>query len=257
MPTRPATYSDLLPASKILAEAFHNDNLFGEFVHPRRNEFPDDVYLYWLRFLREAYYTSPDEYLVVSYQEANNTSNNNKNDTPNLEQQNRTITGIAHWIRNYSNPPPTTWISTIALKATETYNKLEDIYYPNRALSKTNDAILPLGNPYFAHHWSGSRADSWHLSLLGVSPAYGGQGYGSALVRWGFERSLRERLACSVISVPGQEGFYRVCGFDRVAGTTNDEGGEENAWWKAGLEPAPIMFCDHGIEPRGLTGFGE
>lgn len=252
MPTRPATYSDLLPASQILAEAFHNDSLFGDFVHPRRNEFPNDVYLYWLRFLREAYYTQPGEYLVVSYQEANDDNNDNPN-----PEQNQKITGIAHWIRNYSTPPPTPWLSRLALKATETYNALEDLYHPNRAIDKNHDAILPLGNPFFAHHWSGSRADSWHLSLLGVAPAFGGNGYGRALVRWGFERSLEEAVACSVISVPGQEGFYRACGFDKVVGTTNDEGGEANAWKAAGLESAPIMFCEHGVEARGLEKHGE
>jgi ribosomal protein S18 acetylase RimI-like enzyme len=263
MPTRRATWSDLLPASKILAEAFHDDYLFGDFIHPRRTEFSDDVYLYWLRFLREVYYTEPGEYLVVSYQEANNNNDNDKeNNSPELEQnqqqqQNQTITGIAHWIRNHSTPPPTPWPSQLALKATETYNKLENLYWPNRALSKSHDAILPLGNPFFAHHWSGSRADSWHLSILGVSPEYGGQGYGRSLVAWGFERSLREAVSCSVISVPGQEGFYRVCGFDRVVGTTNDEGGEGNAWRKAGIEASTIMFCDHGVEPSGLRGFGE
>lgn len=262
MHTRLATWSDLLPASKILAEAFHNDYLFGDFVHPYRDKFPNDVYLYWLRFLREVYYTEPGEYLVVSYKA--NDNNYNNNDNPELENQqqqnqnqNQKITGIAHWIRNHSTPPPTPWLSHLALKATESYNKLEDLYRPNRALSKPNDAVLPLGNPFFAHHWSGSRADSWHLSLLGVDPKHGKQGHGRALVRWGFERSQREAVACSVISVPGQEGFYRACGFDEVVGTTNDEGGEANAWKRAGLEPAPIMFCDHGVEPKGLKGFGE
>jgi GNAT superfamily N-acetyltransferase len=249
MPTRLATWSDLLPASKVLAEAFHHDHMFGDFVHPRRNEFPNDVYLYWLRFLREAYCTEPGEYLVVSYKEA-------KKESPELERQ-EIITGVAHWVRNYSVPPPTPWLSQLALKATESYNKLEALYHPNRALSKSHDAILPLGNPFFAHHWSGSRADSWHLSLLGVGPAFAKQGYGRALVRWGFECSQREAVSCSVISVPGQEGFYRACGFDEVAGTTNDEGGEENAWKRAGLEAAPIMFCDHGFEPTGLKKFGE
>jgi hypothetical protein len=125
MPTRRATWSDLLPASKILAEAFHDDYLFGDFIHPRRTEFPDDVYLYWLRFLREVYYTEPGEYLVVSYQEANNNNDNDReNNSPELEQnqqqqQNQTITGIAHWIRNHSTPPP----NPLALPASPQSNR--------------------------------------------------------------------------------------------------------------------------------------
>lgn len=239
MPTRLATWSDLLPASKLLAAAFHDDYLFGHFVHPRRNEYPSDVYLYWLRFLREAYLTEPGEYLVISY------------------STDGSITGVAHWLRNYDNPPPASWPSWLMLKAVENYNKFEDLIWKNRAVDRANDAVIARGNPYFMHHWTGSRADSWLLSLLGVDPKYGKQGYGRLLVRWGFERSLEESVSCSVISVPGQERFYRACGFDKVVGTTNEEGGDENAWKAAGLEAAPIMMCDHGVEPQGLKKYCE
>lgn len=239
MPIRLATWSDLLPASKLLAAAFHNDDLFGHFVHPCRNEFPEDVYLYWLRFLREAYWTEPGEFLAVSYSDDG------------------AVTGVAHWIRNYSSPPPVSWTSWFGLQAVKGYNRVEDLVWPNRAIDHTNDAVIAAGNPFFMHHWTGSRADSWLLSLLGVDPEYEKQRYGRLLVSWGFERSVKEGVSCSVISVPGQEGFYRACGFDKVVGTTNDEGGEANAWRKAGLEAAPILICDHGVEPRGVKGYGE
>jgi GNAT superfamily N-acetyltransferase len=245
MPTRLATWSDLLPASKILAEAFHDDHMFGRFVHPRQDDYPDDVHLYWLRFLREIYYTEPGEYLVTSYDDATSTG------------QDGSVTGIAHWIRNYSKAPPASWTSRLTLPVIARYNKAEDLVWKNRAIDHAKDAIIPLGNPFFLHHWSGSREDSWHLSLLGVSPAFEKRGYGRELVRWGFQRSFQESVSCTVISVPGQERFYRACGFDQVVGTTNDEGGDENAWKAAGLEPAPIMVCDHGITPHGLKKYGE
>jgi GNAT superfamily N-acetyltransferase len=245
MPTRLATWSDLLPASKILAEAFHDDHMFGRFVHPRQDDYPDDVHLYWLRFLREIYYTEPGEYLVTSYDDATSTG------------QDGSVTGIAHWIRNYSKAPPASWTSRLTLPVIARYNKAEDLVWKNRAIDHAKDAIIPLGNPFFLHHWSGSREDSWHLSLLGVSPAFGKRGYGRELVRWGFQRSFQESVSCTVISVPGQERFYRACGFDQVVGTTNDEGGDENAWKAAGLEPAPIMVCDHGTTPHGLKKYGE
>jgi len=246
MPTRLATWQDLLPAAKLLAQVFHDDHMFGSFVHPRQDEYPEDVYLYWLRFLREIYYTEPGEHLVITYAEDSSTG-----------EQATTVTGIAHWIRNYSKPPPTSWTSRLMLPIVERYNKAEDLVWKNRAVDHINDAIIALGNPYFMHHWSGSREDSWHLSLLGVSPAFGKRGYGRELVRWGFERSIQESVSCTVISVPGQERFYRACGFDTVVGTSNDEGGDENAWKAAGLLPAPIMVCDHGVEPRGLKKYGE
>lgn len=244
MPTRRATWADLLPASRVLAEAFHDDHMFGRFVHPRQDEFPEDVHLYWLRFLREIYYTEPGEHLVIGHSD----------ESPG---HSAAVTGIAHWIRNYSNTPPASWTSRFMLPIIENYNKVEDLVWRNRAIDHSNDAVIPLGNPFFAHHWSGSREDSWHLSLLGVSPAFGKRGYGRELVQWGFERSLQESVSCTVISVPGQERFYRACGFDTVVGTSNDEGGDENPWKAAGLEAAPIMICDHGIQPRGLKRYGE
>jgi hypothetical protein len=60
-----------------------------------------------------------------------------------------------------------------------------------------------------------------------------------------------------VIIVPCQERFYQAYGFDKIVGTSNDEGDDENAWKAAGLLPAPIMLCDHGVEPHGLKKYGE
>ena len=245
MPVRLAVWSDLPRAAAVLAAAFQDDDIFGRFIHPHRQEFPADMYLYWLRFLREAYVTKPGEFLVVSY--SVDAKSGREGD----------ITGVAHWIRNYETPPSTGWLSHISLKAIETYNKAEDLVWRNRAIDKANDAVLPQGNPFFMHHWSGSRADSWLLSLLGVDPQSGKQGFGRALVQWGFEESKKESIPCSVISVPEQERFYRHCGFDTVVGTTHDEGGDKNAWKAAGLEPSPIMFCDHGVEPTGIKSYGE
>ncbi|KAM0722216.1 hypothetical protein Q7P37_001657 [Cladosporium fusiforme] len=244
MPVRLATWSDLPQAATVLAAAFKDDDIFGRFVHPRREEYPADMYLYWLRFLREAHVTEPGEYLVISHGVG-------------LESGQDAITGVAHWIRNYDDPPPTGWLSQMSLKAVETYNKAENLVWRNRAIDEANDAVLPRGNPFFMHHWSGSRADSWLLSLLGVDPQSSKQGFGRALVEWGFKKSLEESVPCSVISVPGQEHFYKNCGFDKVIGTTNDEGGDDNAWKAAGLEASPIMFCDHGAVPSGLKSYGE
>ena len=245
MPHRPAVYADLLPASKLLAAAFHDDYLFGEFIHPHRNEYPDDAYLYYLRWLRETYYSEPGEYLIVTYSTIAETSKEDH------------ITGIAHWIRNYSKPPRASLISQAVVKAISVYNAAEDYIYPNRAIDYSHADVLPLGNPFFEHHWTGTRADSWHLSLLGVHPNAMKRGYGRELVAWGFDRSREEGVSVSVVSVPGQEGFYRACGFDVEVGTMNDEGGDANPHVAAGLEPAPILFCDHGMEPKGMKKYGE
>lgn len=70
------------------------------------------------------------------------------------------------------------------------------------------------------------------------------------------ERARGEGVSCSVISVPGQEGFYGRCGFDSVLGGTGDEGGEANVWRAAGLESMPVMVKDWG-EVVGVKKYGE
>lgn len=240
MPLRAAVYSDLVPASKLLAAAFHDDEIFGAYIHPKRNEYPEDASLYHLRWLREAYFT-PEEYLIVSYDDSNEAK----------------ITGLAHWMRYHSTPQPEPWLPQITVKLIEFYNHLESYIYPNRAIDPIHEQVLPLGYPYYSHQWTGTRADCWHLSLLGVDPSAMKRGFGRELVAWGFERSKRENVSVSVVSVPGQERFYRACGFDTFVGTMNDGGGEDNPSLRAGFHPAPILFCDHGRAVVGVKKYGE
>lgn len=191
--------------------------------------------------MSDHYYTRPTEYLVVSW-------------VPGTGDEER-IVGVAHWIRNYSVTPHGTLKDRTMLKVVEAYNHAENIIWPNRAVDCDHDSIVAAGTPFFEHHWTGSRADSWHLSLIGVHPGNEKSGHGRQLVRWGFEKSRAEGVSCSVIAVPHQERFYQACGFNKVVGTTNDEGGDANPWRAAGLEAAPIMFCDHGVEPTGMKGY--
>ncbi|KAK5174356.1 uncharacterized protein LTR77_001436 [Saxophila tyrrhenica] len=244
MPLRPAVPADLLPASKVLAAAFHNDYLFGEYIHPHRNQFPEDAYLYYLRFMREAYWTEPGEHLIVSYSLDPSTGNEE-------------ITGLAHWIRNYSDPLKASWTSQAMVKIVGTYNTVENYIWPNRAIDNDHERVLPEGYAFYKHHWTGTRADSWTLSLLGVGPQFMKRGYGRELVAWGFDRSREEGVSVSVVSVPDQERFYRACGFDVEVGTWSDDGGNANPMVAAGLEPAPILFCDHGRGAMGMKMYGE
>jgi hypothetical protein len=46
---RPARYGDLASIASVMGQAFFDDSLFGEIIHPHRTEYPEDVNLYWLR----------------------------------------------------------------------------------------------------------------------------------------------------------------------------------------------------------------
>lgn len=63
---RDARYSELPRISHVLAKAFWEDNLFGQLIHPHRNEYPDDVDLYWLRRARVNFWDYRRRWLVAT-----------------------------------------------------------------------------------------------------------------------------------------------------------------------------------------------
>jgi hypothetical protein len=47
MPVRLATPSDELAITALCTSAFFNEALFGDIMHPRRHQYPDDVRPFW------------------------------------------------------------------------------------------------------------------------------------------------------------------------------------------------------------------
>lgn len=237
---RPANYSDLVPASKCLAAAFKEEPMHGPYLHPHRNEYPDDMYLFFLYNLRIQYVSGPDVKLHVS------TTTDNKGK--------EIITGLSQWRRVRAKPQQSLYRTTM-INAMKTYNYLESFVYPNRALNPPKSEVLVQMWPFMAHHWTGTRAEVWDLSTLGVDPAYGKQGIGRELVKWGFEQAKQDGIPCSVISSEGNERFYTRCGFDVVVGRAADFGGEDNPG--KDIPGGTIHFRDNGIEPKGIKKYGE
>lgn len=81
---RDARYSELPEIARVMAKAFWEDNLFGQLIHPHRNQYPDDVHLYWLRRARVNFWDRRWRWLVAV----------NKDETGR-----EVITGIAQWAR--------------------------------------------------------------------------------------------------------------------------------------------------------------
>ncbi|KAK5743644.1 hypothetical protein LTR17_002551 [Elasticomyces elasticus] len=230
MPIRPLTYPDIPPLALLLASAFKETAITGQFCHPYREQYPEGMYLLFLRHLREEYMkTSPENILLVSY--ATDTNN-----------QKPVITGFAHWYRKRPSPLPCSRPAYLGTKAVQTYNYLESLIYPNRAIDPARFAALRSISPFIAHHWTGSRANVWHLELLGVAPEFVGRGIGGELIAWGFEKAQSEGLGCSVSAAVGTEGFYRKNGFVVEAGNVKDEGGEANPFVRFGLVGGTVMF---------------
>lgn len=225
MPIRPIRSNDLLPVSHILARAFEKESSIGCFVHPYQSDYPDDMYLYFLRYLRVDLARGTD-HLLVSYDGKN-------------ENQ---ITGFAHWTRKRKDPKPLPLSTKAHLKTIEAYNAVEAYIYPNRAAEPSRTNLKAIVMPFLQHHWTGERAENWYLAVLGVDPSHQKLGYGRELVRFGFEKAEEEHVGCSVVSAAGRENFYQACGFDVIAGRVRDEGGEANPLRDVG--GGTIMFAD-------------
>lgn len=243
MAVRTATYEDLLPASKILAAAFKDEALFGGHFHPRRAEFPDDMHLFFLQKLRIdwARTSSPDLRVLLSYPPEDPTS----------------ITGVAIWLRKRATPAADSEAVATKVKEMEAVNAAEATSSPNRAADPSRHSILADSEKFMKHHWSGSRADSWYLDILGVDPKAGGRGYGKVLVKYGFELAKAEGIGASVISALDRESYYTVLGFDVTVGTVRDFGGKENPFVGKEYLGGTIHFWDGGREVEGLKGYRE
>jgi hypothetical protein len=81
---RDASYGELPEIAHVMGLAFFNDNLFGDLIHPHRQQHPDDVDLYWLRRARVNYWDWRWKWLVAV-----------DNDASGKE----VIVGIAQWAR--------------------------------------------------------------------------------------------------------------------------------------------------------------
>lgn len=242
MSLRPASYADLAPAAKVLAAAFKDESCFGQFMHPYREQYPDGMYLNFLRMLRKDYYHGPDHHVIVTYSSG-------------VDGKEDRVTGVAHWYRRRAGSPKPSLYNQAILKSVEAYNYLETFVYPDRAADPTRLDVLEKMDPFIEHHWTGTRAEGWYLSLIGVDPTAEKKGYGRALVKYGLDLAKRDGVVCSVIAGEGRDNFYRACGFDVFLGNVTDETGDQNPL--VGVAGGNIFFWDNGIKPDGIKKYGE
>lgn len=221
MHLRLAQPSDEPSIAEVCTRAFFDEDLFGRIIHPYRNEFPQDVQVFWHQRVREAWSQARKKIIVAV-----------TTDTANEER----IVGLAVWQRQgggagaekiigeWVDPGPWPVLSS-------TRNRAQD---PSRA------NLLQDAAPYTEHYWAGANATNWYLSLCCVDPTFQGRGAGRLLVRWGLDRAEDEGIAASVMASEGTDAFYLKCGFDKVVGNANE--GDGNPLKKVGVTGGNILF---------------
>ena len=88
---REAHFSELPQIARILTEAFWDNDLFGETIHPHRKQHPRDNDLYWLRRAQVNWWDPTHCFLVSVTTDA---------------KGNEIITGAAQWVRLGSGNAP-------------------------------------------------------------------------------------------------------------------------------------------------------
>ncbi|PTB63247.1 acyl-CoA N-acyltransferase [Trichoderma citrinoviride] len=220
---RYARYSELPEIAHVMAKAFWDDNLFGDLIHPHRNEYPDDVDLYWLRRARVSFWNSRCRFIVAVAKD---------------ETGHETIAGIAQWARlGDGGKKLESWYMAprdLLKPLSSLIMTVHAWLWPNRASDPITEDIVERAYPYFSSLWTDQRAESWFLDVLAVRPDCQGKGVGRKLVQWGLDNAEGDGICASVISAFGKEKFYCKCGFNEQYGSAMQGDGNPLAGIKGG-----------------------
>jgi ribosomal protein S18 acetylase RimI-like enzyme len=178
--------------------AFWNDELFAEVMHPYREEYPDDFANYWRQKFRKAV-DDPSHCVLVS--------------TAQDDGRGEIITGYADWVRQSADGHDDSQTGTTDAGASE-----------NRAADPSKLDILDRASEFVKHYWSGNRAETWYLDILGIDPGYHRRGLGRLLTMEGIKLAEKDRVCASVISSLAGHPLYLSCGFKDVGWATEGEG---------------------------------
>ncbi|KAF2277348.1 uncharacterized protein EI97DRAFT_432227 [Westerdykella ornata] len=63
---RLARYSDLADIARCWYHAFFDDEIIGDMMHPNRKQYPEDVYWFLLRGIRERFWEWRHQFIVVT-----------------------------------------------------------------------------------------------------------------------------------------------------------------------------------------------
>lgn len=64
-----ATFADLTSIARCWYYGFFDDEVIGELMHPHRKEYPEDVYWFLLRGIRERFFDWRHRFIVATVQE--------------------------------------------------------------------------------------------------------------------------------------------------------------------------------------------
>ncbi|XPS72514.1 hypothetical protein M3J09_004679 [Ascochyta lentis] len=213
---REACFSDLTSIARIWHKAFFDDEIIGDIMHPYRQRYPEDVYWFLLRGMRERFWDWRHQFYVVVTQD---------------EHIGEVVVGAADWrrlgeggaARELSMMDPRNLIGPII----HIYQALSLRIFPNRAADTSRSSFLDSAIANSEKYWTGDRAECWDLHVCGVHPDYQGKGIGKLLAQWGVQEAEKEGsgTCASVLCGEKNRGFYSKAGLTVQVGGRKGEGG--------------------------------
>jgi ribosomal protein S18 acetylase RimI-like enzyme len=205
---RPATISDLSSIGRIWTSAFFDDEIIGHLMHPHRAQYPNDVYWFLLRGIRERFWNWRHQFIVVTI----------------LKDGKERIVGAADWRRlgNGGSIRSPTFLHPGNLIAPlfKLHHTISLQLFPNRAANPSQSSFLSSAVANSEKYWTGERAECWDLHVCGVDPEFQGRGVGKMLASWGVREAEKERdvVVASVLCGEKNRGFYGKAGFGMQVG---------------------------------------
>jgi GNAT superfamily N-acetyltransferase len=201
---RPATISDVRDISKVMAAAFIDNEVMGDYLFPRRREYPQDYLRHFRRMVREHIVQQGRRVIVAIIGPA--------------------IVGMASWERQgpagIMQLPSSTVCESTRRLAVWGWNYASHLLRPDRAMNPENWAIFYADAGNWKRHWTGAREETWYLNMLCVHPEFQGKGVGKGLVAEGIEWAKKDAVCASVIASAMGDGFYDKMGFVTVGSAT-------------------------------------
>ncbi|PSN61944.1 hypothetical protein BS50DRAFT_475411, partial [Corynespora cassiicola Philippines] len=206
---RIATSADLPAIARCWYDAFFDDEIIGNLMHPNRKKYPEDVYWFLLHGIRERYWDWRHQFIVAILSENGSEG----------------VIGAADWRRvgvGGSKMDLAAWDPrSFVAPMIHLYHQWSLYLYPNRAADPGKSTFLD--DATAKNHWVGEHKECWDLYVCGVHPDFQGCGIGQSLVNWGTDKADNEGVSCSVMCGEKNRGFYGKIGLveEKIQGTHN------------------------------------